>query len=370
MGKTGRHILIISAIAGLITLIGFLLFYHVPSPPVREMENARTTLSDARKDRADIYSREMFTESLVYYDSAMTNWKRENKKFIYSRDYNKVSLYAGLSADRAEQAAENSKNNIANLENELKGKIDSLNNLIVEIDKIFAAYPLDAEIRIRISNGILLLKESEIAFKKGDYLEANRNITDSEYLLQSSYDNANTNIRGYFTSFPLWKKWTEKTINESKKNHSYSIIVDKYSRKCFVYLNGVKKYEYNVELGRNWVGDKRVTGDYATPEGMYKTVKKIDKNKTKYYKALLLDYPNEEDKEKFRQEIANGTLPPSARQGSLIEIHGNGGKGIDWTEGCIALTDPDMDVVFKIAKIGTPVTIVGSTVDIAQILKR
>ena len=103
---------------------------------------------------------------------------------------------------------------------------------------------------------------------------------------------------------------------------------------------------------------------------MYKIVKKIEGGRTKYYKALLLDYPNDEDKRKFRSEIENGTLPPDAKIGGLIEIHGNGGKGIDWTEGCIALTDREIDVVYRNVKVGTPVTIVGSVVDLQNAMKR
>ena len=57
-----------------------------------------------------------------------------------------------------------------------------------------------------------------------------------------------------------------------------------------------------------------------------------------------------------------------AKIGSLIEIHGDGGRGIDWTEGCISLTNAEMDVVFKIAKEGTPVTIIGSMVSLDQLL--
>jgi len=43
----------------------------------------------------------------------------------------------------------------------------------------------------------------------------------------------------------------------------------------------------------------------------------------------------------------------------LIEIHGEGGKGANWTQGCIALKNEDMDELFDLAQIGTPVTIVG-----------
>jgi murein L,D-transpeptidase YafK len=103
---------------------------------------------------------------------------------------------------------------------------------------------------------------------------------------------------------------------------------------------------------------------------MYKITQKFDGSKTKYYKALLLDYPNEEDKEKFRYEIQHGSLPASAKIGGLIEIHGNGGKGIDWTEGCIALTDREMDVVFKLVKVGTPVTIIGSLIELKDVVDK
>jgi len=44
----------------------------------------------------------------------------------------------------------------------------------------------------------------------------------------------------------------------------------------------------------------------------------------------------------------------------IIEIHGGGGRGFDWTDGCVALTDSEMEYVFKIAKVGTPVAIIGS----------
>jgi hypothetical protein len=334
------------------------------------MAYAREILSKAEKNRADTYSKKLFTEAKSLYDSAMANWQKENKRFIYFRHYDKVVKFSELSAKKASQATDNSVSSSSNLKIKLKEKIESLNNLVIQIDELFTTYPLSSEVRNRISKGKLLLDEAEIVYNKGQYLQASRKITDSEYLLTESYENASANLKNYFKSFSVWKKWVDKTLNESKKSRDYSIIIDKFSRKCFVYLSGSKKYEFEAELGRNWVGDKRERGDLATPEGMYKITQKFDGSKTKYYKALLLDYPNEEDKEKFRSEIQHGSLPASAKIGGLIEIHGNGGKGIDWTEGCIALTDTEMDVIFKIAKVGTPVTIIGSMVDLKDVVDK
>ncbi len=365
-----RDLLIFAAIALSVPLIVLLLIRFTPVPPAEEVEQAREAISKAAKDRADTYSKKLFTEAKIFYDSAMANWQEQNSRFIYFRDYDKVLMFARLSVEKAEKANESSLSSTSSLKIRVKQKLDTLNNLVSEINKLFTTYPLSSEIRNRISNGKMLLKEAEIVYAKGQYLQANRKITDSEYLLINSYDNATANLKEYFKSYQQWRNWVNNTIIDSKKNRDYSIIIDKFSRKCFIYQNGIIKIEYEAELGKNWVGDKRVKGDKATPEGMYKVTKKIDGRKTKYYKALLLDYPNDEDKQKFRAEVARGTIPASAKIGNLIEIHGNGGKGIDWTDGCIALTDKEMDVVYKLVKVGTPVTIVGSMIELEKIINR
>jgi hypothetical protein len=370
MRRSWRNVMIMAAVAASIPLIILILIRIAPSPPVAAIENARIKLAQAGSKRADTYSKKLYTEAKVLYDSAMVNWQRENKRFIYSRDFDKVAAFAEQSAKKSAQAAENSVSSATNLKKTISQKIDTLDSIVTEITKYFNDYPLSAETRSRISRGKMLLEEARIAYKKNEFLQANRKITDSEYLLTSSYENATTNLKNYFTLYPTWKKWVNATIKESEKNGDYSIIIDKFSRKCFIYLGGTRKYEFDAELGTNWVGDKRVKGDKATPEGMYKITKKFDGGRTKYYKALLLDYPNDEDKRKFREDIANGLLPASSKIGGLIEIHGNGGKGIDWTEGCIALTDREIDVVYRSVKVGTPVTIVGSMVDLDNAMKR
>jgi hypothetical protein len=365
--KVWKRIVIYTIILALIILTVIILVRSIPEPPKEKVAYARIAISDATSNKADTYSKNLYREAKALYDSAMINWQEENKRFIYFRNYEKVAGFAELSARKAEQAAKISKNNVSDLNLYLRQKIDKLNNIADQIDKRFSSYPLSAEAWERISKGRMLLKESEVAYNKGQYAEAKVKVNDSELLLTDSYEKATTHLKKYFNSYPDWKKWADRTIRESRQNQSYSIIIDKYSRKCLVYFGGIKKYEYNVELGKNWVGDKRVKGDKATPEGMYKIVKKFGSNKTKYHKALLIDYPNETDREEFRREIARGALPKNAKIGNLIEIHGDGGRGIDWTEGCISLINSEMDVVFKIANEGTPVTIIGSMVDLDQL---
>jgi len=173
----------------------------------------------------------------------------------------------------------------------------------------------------------------------------------------------------YFLQYPRWKELAKKTVDDSRKKRSYAILVDKFARECILYYSGKPKYSFPVELGKNWIGDKRHRGDKATPEGLYKVIDRKEGRHTSYYKALLLDYPNDEDTAYFAAAIEKGSLPRSAKIGGMIEIHGNGGKGSDWTAGCIAITDREMDSLFKVVKIGTPVTIVGSMYDLRHALK-
>lgn len=101
-------------------------------------------------------------------------------------------------------------------------------------------------------------------------------------------------------------------------------------------------------------------GDQSTPQGVYKVTEKKKDVKTKYYEALLLDYPNSADKIRFDRMKKSGSIPVNTRIGGLIEIHGEGGKGIHWTDGCIALTNKDMDSVYNLCSVGTSVVIIGS----------
>ncbi len=370
MSKPWFHILFILGFVLVITLAVFLLFYPVPTPPVREMKYALETLVVARNNEAETYASELYSEASGYYDSAMTHWRYQNERFLYERKYDKVILFAELSSKKALQASESSLNNSLNLKINMEEKMKEADNLIRQITNNFHAYPLTAKVRYDISTGKMLAREAGVALNDGKYSVVNEKITESISILTASYNYANTNLRNYFKPYPLWKVWIDSTITMSHENSDFSIIVDKYSHKFFVYLEGEIISEFTAELGENWVGDKRRRGDKATPEGMYKIIKKIEEDSTGYHKALLLDYPNAEDSIKFRHEIETGTLSSSARIGEKIEIHGDGGRGADWTAGCIALRDKEMDSLFKFISVGTPVTIVGSMYNLKQALNK
>jgi murein L,D-transpeptidase YafK len=157
-----------------------------------------------------------------------------------------------------------------------------------------------------------------------------------------------------------WTSWAEETIGQSRRSGGIAIVVDKLARKLEVYDGGKKIATFSAELGANGLKPKRYAGDRATPEGRYRVTEVRGTNATKFYKALMLSYPNGEDRARFELLKRRGEIPQRAGIGSLIEIHGEGGEGRDWTDGCVALRNRDMDALFQYARVGTPVTIVGT----------
>lgn len=117
------------------------------------------------------------------------------------------------------------------------------------------------------------------------------------------------------------------------------------------------------------MGDKMYSGDKATPEGVYKVTDKKNRSRTKYYKALLINYPNGEDQKRYDRMVKSGEISRRTGIGGLIEIHGDGGKGVNWTDGCIALENKEMDVVFSNCSVNTTVIIVGSRLPLEDYLK-
>ncbi len=157
-----------------------------------------------------------------------------------------------------------------------------------------------------------------------------------------------------------WREWVDETIAESRRANEAVIVIDKLNRRLELYHDGLKLATFPAELGANGLKQKLHAGDKATPEGRYRVTQVRANGATNFYKALLLSYPNGDDVARFRELQRRGQIPPRAGIGSLIEIHGSGGQGQDWTDGCVALRDRDMDTLFRHVRVGMPVTIVGT----------
>ncbi len=135
-----------------------------------------------------------------------------------------------------------------------------------------------------------------------------------------------------------------------------SIVVEKSKRTLTLYLAGVPVRTYDVALGKQPAGDKVRIGDGRTPEGLFR----IDfKNpQSKYHMALHISYP---DAAHLQRANALGVSP-----GGDIMVHGlppafkNVGaahRDYDWTEGCIAVTDEEIEEIWRAVPPGSPIQI-------------
>jgi len=363
--------IIVYAITGIVlTVIGVLVFRAlVPEPPLPEVEQARAAISKARDLQSEIYSPKLYREAKNNYDSAMAVWRRENDRFILARDYERVTEFAAIALKKAEAAQRNTISRSKSLKSNLESEIARLNSDMASFEKIFMSMPLPQDVKKKHARGKLLIKEAAIDFRKERYVDGNVKITEANEYISGTYNLARKTLEDYFKHYDSWQDWADGTISESRRSGGYAILVEKIPAQLHLYHAGKKKYTFEAEFGSNWLGDKKSRGDMATPEGKYTVTKKLSGGSTKYHKALLINYPNKIDVQEFNERIRNGQLRADASIGDLIEIHGDGGKGGNWTQGCVALKNSDMDVLFKYVSKGTPVTIIGSTLTLEEFFK-
>jgi murein L,D-transpeptidase YafK len=136
------------------------------------------------------------------------------------------------------------------------------------------------------------------------------------------------------------------------------ILVRKSERRLYLLKDGQPIRTYRVSLGVNPKGHKERQGDNRTPEGLYY----LDGRNpgSRFYKALHISYPNAKDK----MDATLRGVPP----GGQIMIHGqpassrlrdlqDGLRGADWTAGCIAVSNPEMEEIWGYTTNGTPIEI-------------
>jgi murein L,D-transpeptidase YafK len=134
------------------------------------------------------------------------------------------------------------------------------------------------------------------------------------------------------------------------------VMIEKKDRRLTLLSKGEVIKTYKIALGGNPVGPKERQGDNKTPEGTY--IIDSRNKESDYHLSLHISYPNEKDKMRAKEL---GVSP-----GGDIMIHGikNGlswvgafHARVDWTKGCIAVTDEEMEEIAKLVPIGTIVEI-------------
>lgn len=153
------------------------------------------------------------------------------------------------------------------------------------------------------------------------------------------------------------KSLEQKVVEFATKKGSVDrILIEKKERRLMLISRGDVIKTYKIALGGNPTGPKERQGDNKTPEGTY--VIDSRNNGSYYHRSLHISYPNELDKKRARDL---GVSP-----GGDIMIHGlkkgfawvgDAHTEVDWTKGCIAVTDEEIEEIEKLAANGTIVEI-------------
>jgi hypothetical protein len=151
------------------------------------------------------------------------------------------------------------------------------------------------------------------------------------------------------------------------------VLIDKVHYFLEVSFDGVPVKRYPVSLGGDPRTRKLHQDRRSTPEGRYKIT--YVKQQSQFYKAIGVNYPNALDRQRYADALRDGRLPfmdgrtPSI--GGEIQIHG-GGIGNNWTWGCIAMRNEDIDEILAChaVRVGTQVDMVGEEVTRAELKGR
>ena len=145
-------------------------------------------------------------------------------------------------------------------------------------------------------------------------------------------------------------------MNPAASHKADLVVVNKCERVLLLLHRGNEIARFRVSLGGQPVGHKQQEGDRRTPEGRY--LLDYKKSDSAYYKAIHISYPNAEDiADARRRGVDPGGLIMVHGQKNGTEPHADGLPLTDWTAGCIAVLNAEMDRIWEAVDVGTPIQI-------------
>ncbi|MFZ5434682.1 MAG: L,D-transpeptidase family protein [Calditrichota bacterium] len=341
---------------GLLLLIAAIVLTGCQTPPQKSLEIAESALASADNTRARQYAAPLYREAEYLLDAGRMEMARQKGRLSFLRDFAAADSMLRRSTSKAQMAERISTDSLRTLEETAKTHVSSLEAEINRWREVLNGTLILFKAETQWSYAEMGLQQAKHLLEAGEFAEAIRQVVQTRDTLNRlnrvflEYVDDEADNNGH------WQRWVNATLDESRSNDSYAIIVDKNAHKTYLIKSGHIAKTYPCDVGYNSAAQKTYAGDGATPEGRYHITSV--KNESKYYRALLINYPNDADQRRFSENKRKGLISKRAGIGRLIEIHGHGGQNRDWTDGCVALADNDMDDLMEYVGVNTPVTIV------------
>ncbi len=344
-------------------LIAWLLFALVitgcSEPPLPiEVDLAVKQDQDLWKVGVPKYAPQQYEEYAAALRAGQDLLTAERSRFIWFQDYDPVAKFFSDVIVHGEQVR------TAALTAKAKETTDLTLQIIKITDRLRILRNLAGEVRDKklstrsMARAETLLNEAKGHVKNGDWVKARRVISEANLNVDSAVKSTRQMVArfGDTQQISRWRTLVANAIQRSRSNGGYLIVVNKLDRELTLYKSGQQVKTYSAGMGINYLTDKLYSGDRATPEGEYRVIRKLPASK--FYKALLINYPNDEDQRRFAEAKRRGELSKRTQIGGLIEIHGGGTAGL--TNGCVALDDRQILELYNTVEVGTPVVIVGT----------
>lgn len=131
------------------------------------------------------------------------------------------------------------------------------------------------------------------------------------------------------------------------------LVADKSDHRLEAWSGSTLVRTYRIAVGTGGAGPKRYEGDGRTPEGVYRIIGRH--HSRRFHRFLHVSYPNDEDRRRYRALRARGEVPDGAGIGGAIGVHGESrdpevralGRSVDWTAGCIAVSDAEIEELYR-----------------------
>jgi hypothetical protein len=329
------------------------------TPPRLTIQNAEEEIAHAEQIGAERYAPELLETARDSLAASLRLVRYEEEKWLLPlRDYTKAFSAAQAASQKAQEATEAALQARQQRRLRLQATLSDTRVALEEASRRTAGMTTRRAEHRKLTRGEIALLAAEGLLDDDNLDAAEEKIDDAKETTSGVLDRAKSHWANYMSGRSQWKRWARETIEWSSLHRSYAVIVDKNGHSCYLYHAGRLKKRYDADLGANWMANKSVQGDRVTPEGKYKVIGK--RQKAEGHKILELNYPNADDLRRIAAAKRRGGISRRARLGGAIQIHSGGGRRQDWTEGCVALANRDMDELFRTVPVSTPVTIVGA----------
>lgn len=330
-------------------------------PPAADAELARSTVERARSVNAATWAPEFLEAAEAALRSSLAEQRRQEVRFVLLRTYEEARKGFLVAEQQARRATREALNRKGAAQDQAAGSLSLARRTVGEAESLARRIRLEATGRRHLQRARAALVEASSLYEQGEFLRAAERAEDAARDAREAAGNATDLVSRFVDERQLrqWRQWVDETIRNSAESGAAAIIVYKEKHLLVLYVDGKPVRSYRADMGRNVLSTKLRAGDEATPEGRYRITARKGPGQSRYHRALLINYPNDADRRAFEAARRAGRIPATARLGGLIEIHGEGGRGEDWTDGCVAISNSDIDQLFRRVRVGTPVTIVG-----------